>query len=512
MTIQFFNHWNGNDGIKTLAPAEEARLVGLGIARDYTEGMDGQSGVPMMGTELPGGGFQANVGGEAVELRGFKNQRLIAAAEAIRLGHPADFVIFGDSTADTLDEWYGLLATQVAAGVGAGHSVAYRQWSDVAQRYSGAQYLAVGPNGRRYIAAGQATTSHRVELTSTTATTVTGDLDVRFLVDLQGGGITVQAALGGKYGAAGQRGWRLELTSANALFFEHSSDGTNQISRTSTAIPGGLLTGLVWLRVLLDVDNGSAGNTATFFTSLNGVDWTVLSTSTLAGVTSVFSNTTSLQFIGRGGSSVSSIGRDIRFYEMQVWAGSQQVAWVDAGSVPSRSTLTSQTYVDDLGNPGTMFFQGSTVGGDPRVCFFNGSVGGQTIAYAIDASNANARFNKMAAGRFDVVYINYSHNEAATNTYAAQYKTLTDLIISRNEFAGVVGVLQNRRFSPASGIDEHSIRVQAVRRFCAAANFATLDVWGVVTASEMRPDGVHPEAASGVFLTIAENAYRALFD
>lgn len=41
MTIQFNYAWNGYSGIQTLDTAEEARLVGLGIARYYTPYMDG---------------------------------------------------------------------------------------------------------------------------------------------------------------------------------------------------------------------------------------------------------------------------------------------------------------------------------------------------------------------------------------------------------------------------------------------------------------------------------------
>lgn len=46
MTIQFLAQWNGNEAmsIKTLAAAEESRLVSAGIARVYTDSTDGGSG------------------------------------------------------------------------------------------------------------------------------------------------------------------------------------------------------------------------------------------------------------------------------------------------------------------------------------------------------------------------------------------------------------------------------------------------------------------------------------
>ena len=64
MTIQFKYPWNGLDGIQTLAPAEETRLVGLGVARVYTPGMDGVSSVPVTASKLPGAGVALDAGGQ----------------------------------------------------------------------------------------------------------------------------------------------------------------------------------------------------------------------------------------------------------------------------------------------------------------------------------------------------------------------------------------------------------------------------------------------------------------
>ena len=46
MTIQLLQYYNGQaPGIYSLAGAEETRLIGLGLARAYTPGMDGQNPV-----------------------------------------------------------------------------------------------------------------------------------------------------------------------------------------------------------------------------------------------------------------------------------------------------------------------------------------------------------------------------------------------------------------------------------------------------------------------------------
>jgi hypothetical protein len=422
---------------------------------------------------------------------------------------PCDIVLAGDSTANDTTEWFYLMGSQLATNIARNHTVAYRLWSDTAQHYSSASAvnIQVGPLGRRYIYAGQATTSHRVELTDSAATSPTGDLDVRALINLEGGGVSTQFPVASKFGGAGSRSWRLEVTTANQLFFEHSADGTAQINRTSSvALSGAQLTSDIWIRVTLDVDNGTAGNTAIFYTSTDGNTWTQLgTTSTIAGTTSLFDTTQSLQWIGRGSGSISSIGKNIRFYELRVFGSldnTNMVAWMDAGSIPPRSSATSIAYNDDLGNAGTITFQGSTVVGSPRLCLFNGSVGGQTISYASNGT----RFPKMMAGGGQAVFINYSHNEANDVEYRTDYKTLTDLIVAKWPGAAIVGVLQNQRLSPATQIQEHFLRLQQIADFCAEQNFDVLDHYSLVNSSQMNADGVHPEVSSGVETILAEAA------
>ena len=457
-------------------------------------GTDGQAGpVPVMATP--------SVKGVASTLGGMKirqvSPRLAAAIRPLVIGKaPLDVVLFGDSTGDEPTEWYGKLGDYLATGVGSDHSVAYKLWSDTNQQYStgaSARYVSVGPLGRRYVAFGAAVTSHRIELDDSAQTSVTGDLQVSVLVNLAGGTFASQWALCGKFGLAGSRSWRMEIMTDNRIFFEHSADGTAQINRTSIALSGSQLTDDIWLRVRLDVDNGASGNTAKFYTSADYVTWTQLGTDDVkAGVTSVFDTATTMQFIGRGGQSVTSIGKDVKFFEARVHGAfdeSALAAWVDAGSIQPRTSATSIAYRDDLGNPGTITYQGSSVGGSPRLCLFNGSVGGQVIAYGSNAT----RFAKMAAGQLDVAFISYSHNEGADVAYRADYKALTDLILARNPDAAIVGVIQNRRYAPATYIEEHEVRLQQISTFCASQGFDTLDFFGLVTQADMKADGVHPE-------------------
>jgi hypothetical protein len=422
---------------------------------------------------------------------------------------------YGDSTGDETTEWPYLLAGLLSSGIAASYGVAYRAWSDSRQQYATTTYLTNGPLGRRYISAGSATTSHRIEVSSAA---VTGDLTVIAEVDLMGGSPSSQFAIAAQYGGAGSRGWRLELTTGNALFFEHSNDGTNitGLSRTSSALSAGVLNGgRVYLRVQLDVDNGSTQNVCTFSYSYDRSTWTTIgSADTKSGTTSIFNTSTTLQFIGRGGGSISSLGKDFRFYSLEVFASldeSTMRASIDCGSVPNRSSMTSIAYKDDTGTAGTIYFQGSTVSGSPRLCMFNGSVGGQVIAYAVDAGGGNARFAKLNAGGEGITYISYSHNEGTDVTYRADFKALTDLIVAANPDEAIIGVLQNRRYSPAANIEEHEIRKQQIAMFCASQGFDTFNMASYVSQSQMKADGIHPEPTTGVMQDVAQAAYTQMY-
>lgn len=126
---------------------------------------------------------------------------------------------------------------------------------------------------------------------------LTGDLDVR--VDLQPSTWRVDgsAPIIGKYNVvADNRSWVLLLLADGTLNFRWATDGTaasaNANIRTSTAaIP--VTAGRLTLRVTLDVNNGAAGHTVTFYTGTGGVGgaFTQLGAAVVtAGVTSVFSS------------------------------------------------------------------------------------------------------------------------------------------------------------------------------------------------------------------------------
>lgn len=132
----------------------------------------------------------------------------------------------------------------------------------------------------------------RASTPSTSALNITGDLDARFDVRPDNWfPSSGSLALGGKWGAAGQRSWHLYL---NSGFVEigWTTDGT-----TETTIAASLanveLTPRMVVRVTMDVNNGAGGRDVTFYVgpTMNG-PWTqVAAPQTVAGTSATASST-----------------------------------------------------------------------------------------------------------------------------------------------------------------------------------------------------------------------------
>lgn len=120
---------------------------------------------------------------------------------------------------------------------------------------------------------------------------VTGDIDIRFEADLTSWRDIM--TLVSKWTITGnQRSYFLSSTVSGKLLFQWSTNGTNVLSVQST-IPVPQTYGRLAVRVTLQVNNGSSGNTVTFYTSnsITGT-WTILGTAVVtSGTTSIFDST-----------------------------------------------------------------------------------------------------------------------------------------------------------------------------------------------------------------------------
>jgi hypothetical protein len=125
---------------------------------------------------------------------------------------------------------------------------------------------------------------------------ITGDIDIRvdFALDDFNGDSTLRE-IAGKYAAAGnQRSWLLMIWTDGRPYFRWSPDGTNVIQYQAAPVypPA---SGRVAIRVTLDVNNGAGGHTLTWYTAPTMAGpWTLLSSETQAGTTSIFASTAPL--------------------------------------------------------------------------------------------------------------------------------------------------------------------------------------------------------------------------
>lgn len=182
---------------------------------------------------------------------------------------------------------------------------------------------------------------------------IVGDLDVRVDATLSNwtdylSGTVDTVQLVGKFGfAAGTKSWVLGTRSGN-VYFEWSADGTASLSASSTVPLPITTSGRMALRVTLDVDNGSAGRTITFYTAPSGTagPWTQLGDPVVqAGVTSIFNSATALR-ISRA-TDVAFTQPIGRFHKAEVRSGI-------GGSVVASPDFTVQTvgagsFVDSAG-------------------------------------------------------------------------------------------------------------------------------------------------------------------
>lgn len=172
---------------------------------------------------------------------------------------------------------------------------------------------------------------------------ITGDIDLRFFgaaTDWTPSGIQ---HLVSKYGAAGQRGYVLSINTTGRPRVITSSDGTATITSDATAAVPFADREAGWVRATVDVDNGAGGNTVTFFTSTDGVNWTQLGSPVVnAGTTSIFNNTTAVNVgdLNNGSSSFAGI-----IYRAQVLngIGGTVVADFNPALYTSGTTFTAST-------------------------------------------------------------------------------------------------------------------------------------------------------------------------
>jgi len=197
---------------------------------------------------------------------------------------------------------------------------------------------------------------------------ITGDIDMRIDAEADDWYGRMGHILAAKYVTTGnQRSWLFGTTPLGYLRFAWSTDGTttNRIVITSTETIEA--RGRQVFRVTLDVNNGAAGNTVTFYTgdAVGGTFTQLGDPVVTSGTTSIFSSSANLEVgtIDNGGARGITIGGTdtdpftgkIYVYQLRSSIGGTVVATMDA-TAQARGTTT---WADGAGSPNTWTLEAS---------------------------------------------------------------------------------------------------------------------------------------------------------
>lgn len=191
----------------------------------------------------------------------------------------------------------------------------------------------------------------RASTPDTAALDITGDIDIRVHAAMDDWTPAGAQALITKSTTAGnQISWRFNVLSSGLLRLNWSANGSATMTADSTIAPSVLDGEDLWVRVTLDVDNGAAGRTITFYTSLDGFTWIQLGTPVVqAGVTSIFSGSAPVVVGSRDeGANDRLVGR---VFSAQIRTGIEGPIVADPNFVQPAGTWS---FVDDVGRTWTV--------------------------------------------------------------------------------------------------------------------------------------------------------------
>lgn len=197
------------------------------------------------------------------------------------------------------------------------------------------------PNYLRLDGAGSVATSDNA------ATSVTGDIDVRWFGSLDDWTSGAEQTLVAKWAAGGnQRSWRLGVNGTGEVIFVVSGNGSSSTSSTAVSVPAAdrQAIGIRVTRVQ------SSGLVTTYFSTDEGASWVSAGTSTVLATTAMFDSTRGIDI---GAINVGTFGTSFaRVYWVEVWNGIEGSGGAVVAA-PDFSDLVAgpgQNFTDAYGN------------------------------------------------------------------------------------------------------------------------------------------------------------------
>jgi lysophospholipase L1-like esterase len=393
--------------------------------------------------------------------------------------------VIGDSTGNAPDEWVYLTGQWLAARYPA-YTVRHRLWDDSTQGYAAPTTIQSGPNGeRRAVFTGVRSMAHPGD-----GTAVSGDLDLRVKVAADDWTSAVASAqtLVARFGAsAALRSFRFQINGAGGnvgkLVFDWYAGGALQGAALSSVPVPGTDGQPMWVRVTLDVDNGSAQHVVTFYTSTDGVAWTQLGTATTrAGVTSLDPGT----------------GQD---YEIGARSTNAEPLFGSVYEVEVRNGLVGPSVCPRLPEFWRRLDTSVTITGSPVLTIVNGSNSGSGMSYFGDS----VRLPKMTPNYGQALFfLSTGHNEGYTHGTAllSSMGALLATVKGRLSHAPAVLLTQNPRTAPAGELREHAARRGEYLAWAKVNGVGCIDTYGAfladgrpIAGTLVNADGIHPTAA-----------------
>lgn len=408
----------------------------------------------------------------------------------------------GDSTGDAQPEWFGLLGQSIGAGYPA-YSVLWRAWSDSLQQYLKPVTLQTGPAGDRYaLFNGTAGRQHPCGAAYGTAT-IPGDLEVEAKImptigtGWKGGSSATAGDIVSHYGASGGTSWAFGIQlDGKPFLLWRDTGGTLRVATASAAVP--FADGTPgWIRVTHDVDNGAAGNTATFYTSTDGTAWTILGVAqTQAFVTDHQTATDPFTIACRASAQNGSIASN--YFTGRIY-------WVEVRRGLGGHTILPPLpeHWDKAGSDSI----GTSYGGAPVVLLVSGSTGGTNSTYFTDST----RKPKILAPQGQrCLFINTGHNEVAFTwqnliiqyftavlaTVKAQMPGVPIVVLGQNPT--IVGAL---RTTQTWSDDDNDVSAQLLTLAGATAGCYPLDIFPSINIATQMLDSLHPNPSGEVSWT-----------
>lgn len=396
---------------------------------------------------------------------------------ALRHGVSTTMQVIGDSTGDSLEfpEWFELLGNAVGAR-NPTFNVLHRKWNTGLLAYSPYVVNQVSSLGERWA-------NFNVGGLIYTGTSVLGDL--RVTARLNPTNWSAFQTFASKYDSTiNQRGWQFNLTAAGRLQLIWSANGTAATGTLTSTVSVPFTNGNPgWVRVDFDVDNGAAGNTATFSTSVDGVVWTVLGAPVITGgVTSLFNNTSVAYQLGSlGGAALT-----------QPYAG--RIGWVEIQD-GFNGAVMAPPMPDSWDQASSAIGDTILYTGGPNLLMNNGSASGQNSTYF------TTNIAKLLAPHGqDLLLLSTGHNESSVNSAAnwiTIFAALVNLMKTTRSGVPVGYVTQNPTRLPisANNTRQRAYRTKSSMTWARSqTGVYPLDTYPAFTnlATQLEADGLHP--------------------